>query len=124
MSCFLALLGAWIAAEMTSRFQFAAEFDVHLGEAASNGKLDGSSLARKATPTDHDLDVELIHEVGLLEGSENLVLQRESREIFFEGAIIDDDLSGSFGHPNPSDRSLATPGGGIDCFGGGHWEMW
>ena len=120
LSSLLPLFGAGITAQVAGRLERAAQFQIHLREGTCRCELDSTGLTRKATAPDNHLEVKLVDQIGGLERSENLILQGKGGEVLLEGTIIDDDLAGSFSHPDAGDGGLAATGGGVDGFSGGH----
>ena len=88
-----------------------AEIRIGFQESAGDAELNGTDLTAHATAGGADRDIILIGHVGGLERVKDLVLERERAEVFFEGTLVDRDLSGS---GNKSD----TGGGRLTASGG------
>lgn len=80
------------------------------GKCSGNSKADRSSLAVCATTASLNGDVELVEEIGVLEWSQDGVLQGQSRQVFLEGTTVDGDLSAAFGHADTGNCILAAAG--------------
>lgn len=102
-------------------FDELAVFRVDLGEGAGDGVADGDGLAVDTATFCDDVEVKLVDLGDGLEGGEDGVLQLDRGEVFLEGAGVDGDLAGAFGHPDVGDGVLAAAGGVVGG-GGGHCE--
>ncbi len=106
-------LHPWVTGEETERFNELAVLRIDFRERAGDRVTDGDGLTVDAAAFDDDLEVELVNGSNVLERSENGVLKLNGRKIFFERAIVDDDLAGAFGKPDVSHGGFATAGGAL-----------
>jgi hypothetical protein len=113
-----AFLHAGIASQETKWFDDLAVFRVHLCERARDRVTDRNRLGVGAATSDDDFEVELVHQRSRLKRREDGVLKFDGGKILFEGAIIDDDLAGAFGHPDAGDSGFAAAGGAFGGSGG------
>lgn len=89
-----------------------ADLRIELRQRAGDAEADGADLTVDATALGHDLHVELVDQVTVLEGKQNGVLQGDGGQVFFKRATVDDDLTGAFGEPDVCDGVFAAAGGG------------
>lgn len=108
----LAFLFARITGEEITLAKGIFQIRVRLKESPGNTQLDRSDLPGDSAALGGDRHVELIGDVGRLEGVENLVLEGKSSEVFLKGALVNRDLPGSGDEGDTYAGSLATTGGG------------
>ena len=122
LTSLFAFLHPWVTGKETKRLDGLAVFWIHLGKGAGDRVADRNGLSLLATAFDDDVQVKLVGKSNCLERREHRVLKLDRRKVFLEGASIDGDLAGAFGHPDAGDCGFAAAGGALGG-GGGHFEM-
>jgi len=92
------------------RLDGGAKTRIRLDQGACDAQADGSDLTGDATPAGVDRDVKLVQLVGFLEDAKQIVLERNRREILFEGPSVDGDLTGAWNEADSCHGGFAATG--------------
>ena len=82
---------------------------------------DRNRLSLLATAFDDDIEVKFVGKRDGQERCEDAILELDGRKVFLEGAAVDGNLTGAFGHPDAGYGGFAAAGGALSG-GGGHLE--
>ncbi len=107
LAVFLTFLHTRIASEVSAGLQGWAEGGVDFEQGAGDAVAHGAGLAGGASTGHDDAEVELRFIGGDGEGFDGLHAQLFEREVGFEGAAIDRDFAGAWGHTDAGDGGFA-----------------
>lgn len=110
---FFAFFHARVATEKALFFEGGAQLRISLNEGTGDGEADSADLAEGSAAVCVDAEVVFLELVGGEEGKENVILLGDGGEIFFVGAVIDGDGTGSRFHADASDSGF-SPACGVN----------